>query len=185
MRLKWLAYAVQLRAAAQVPLLIAFIACAIGACTGVALPELEPSRPITSPLAPGVYSGTVECSATADLSGETTTADPGSATVVVQIDSAGLPLQDGVAVEVGAMQTVEIFGGALQGTITGIQVVGSTLVVVRSLEGAFAGAIELQGQSTDEYTNDGDTLVVSISTTVSAAAELTIRESCTGRLARQ
>ncbi len=102
-----------------------------------------------------------------------------------EIDSSGFPVQGGVAINVGDVQAIDFLGGTLQGTITEIRLEGNVLVVARKLAGTFAGGIILQGNSVDEYGADGEALTVSIPTTVSAGPEVSLRESCNGRLSRQ
>ncbi len=157
----------------------------IWGCAGGGTADSPAERPATTPLVAGRYFGVADCTATAQIAGETMDASPGSTEVEAEIDSSGFPLQDGTAIEVGDVRAIEILGGSLQGTITEIRLDGEVLVVVRELAGTFAEGIPLHGNSVDEYRSDGDTLTVSITTTVSAGAVASLRQACTGQLTRQ
>ena len=157
----------------------------IWGCTGTGTAGPPAERPVTTPLVAGIYFGIADCIATAQIAGETIDASPGSTEVEAEIDSSGFPLQNGAAIDVGDVQAIEILGGSLQGTITEIRLEGEVLVVVRELAGTFAGGITLQGNSVDEYSRDGDTLTVSITTTVTAGTVASLRQSCVGRLSHQ
>lgn len=164
---------------------IAALLFLIGGCLGGGAIDLPATRPASTPLLAGRFSGTADCTASATLAGETSEAPPSTVDVEAEIDDLGFPLQVGTAINIGTSETIEIFGGTLQGTITEIRVEGNALVVVRELTGTFAGSIALQGHSVDEYRREGESLTVSITTNVSAGAEVSLQETCTGRLDRQ
>lgn len=111
-------------------------------------------------LAPGIYSGSVQCETTitADLVTDTFFA---TFPLTVVIGEHGLPMTDGIEALVGQRWDGETGGGtATQFTVTNVVISANGVVVESDLEAVFEAGILLTGGSSGAYTVNGSALDV-------------------------